>query len=218
MFSLCVHEFSHAAVAYLGGDHTVKDKGYLSMNPLKYTDPLLSIGFPLVILLLGGLGLPGGAVYIDHRLLRSRGWDCAVSLAGPASNALLALLLSVPFALGLVDPNSTDPFWQAYAFLIVLQICAVFLNMLPVPPLDGWGALSSWLSYETQVRAGRYGTYGIFIIFILFWSVPSFSARFWRARVSQQRKRTAEFRRSWRFAGVGLRWSGSSDPAWMGIG
>ena len=56
VFSLCLHEFSHAAVAYVGGDVTVKDKGYITMNPLKYTDPFLSIGLPLIFLLIGGIG------------------------------------------------------------------------------------------------------------------------------------------------------------------
>ena len=50
IISLCLHEFSHALVAYWGGDTTVKDKGYLTLNPLKYTDPLMSIILPLVFL------------------------------------------------------------------------------------------------------------------------------------------------------------------------
>ena len=43
IFSLCLHEFAHAAVAHRGGDHTVREKGYLSFNPLRYADPMLSI-------------------------------------------------------------------------------------------------------------------------------------------------------------------------------
>ena len=48
VFSLTLHEFSHALVAYLGGDYTVREKGYLSFNPLKYMHPMLSIGLPLL--------------------------------------------------------------------------------------------------------------------------------------------------------------------------
>lgn len=181
IFSVCLHEFAHAAVAYLGGDITVKDKGYLTLNPLKYSDPLLSIGIPIFFLLLGGLGLPGGCVYIERRLLRSRAWDCAVSLAGPAANVILAVVLAAPFYLGFVDPYSTDPVWQAYAFVVVLQICAVGFNLIPIPPLDGFRALSAWFDYELQVRLAQFSTYGLFVIFILFWYVEPVGQGFWSA-------------------------------------
>ena len=59
IFSLCLHEFSHALVAYYGGDYTVKDKGYLTFNPLKYTHPVFSLLLPLLFLVMGGIGLPG---------------------------------------------------------------------------------------------------------------------------------------------------------------
>src|SRR5512143_200528 len=95
IFSLCLHEFSHALVAYYGGDYTVRDKGYLTFNPLKYTHPVYSIVLPLLFVLAGGIGLPGGAVYIERWRLRSRAWETAVSLAGPFANALLALILGI---------------------------------------------------------------------------------------------------------------------------
>jgi len=171
IFSVCLHEFAHAAVAYLGGDVTVKDKGYLTLNPLKYTDPLLSVGLPVFFLLMGGLGLPGGCVYIERSLLRSRGWDCAVSLAGPAANLVLAGVLSAPFYLGFVDPASQDPVWEAIAFLVLLQFMAVGFNLIPVPPLDGYRALSAWFSYAFQARMAPYSMYGLLFVFALFWFV-----------------------------------------------
>ena len=82
IFSLCLHEFSHTLVAYLGGDTTVKDKGYLTFNPLKYTHPVYSLLLPLLFLVLGGIGLPGGAVYIETWRLRSRNSISAVSARG----------------------------------------------------------------------------------------------------------------------------------------
>src|SRR5512141_869491 len=95
IFSLCLHEFSHALVAYFGGDTTVKEKGYLTFNPLKSTHPFLSIVLPLLILFMGGIGLPGGAVYIETWRIRNRWWLSAMSLAGPASNLLVAVLLGI---------------------------------------------------------------------------------------------------------------------------
>src|SRR5438045_7899108 len=107
IFSVCIHEFGHAWVAYKGGDYTVRDKGYLTLNPLHYTHPIYSLLMPVIFMIMGGIGLPGGAVYIERHLLRSRTWDTWVSLAGPAMNVVLILLLSLLFKLGIVSaaPN-----------------------------------------------------------------------------------------------------------------
>ncbi len=177
---MCLHEFAHAAVAYIGGDTTVKEKGYLTLNPLKFTDPVTSLILPVVFLVIGGLGLPGGCVYIERRLLRSRGWDCAVSLAGPAANLIFAVALAAPFYLGFVDPASTSLLWQAYAFLIVLQFSAVALNLIPVPPLDGFQAIAAWFDDELQTRLMALGNYGFIAIFVLFWYVDPVGQAFWR--------------------------------------
>ena len=83
VFSVCLHEYGHAKVAYHGGDTTVEEKGYLSMNPVHYAHPVMSFVLPVIFVVLGGLALPGGAVYINRELLRSRGWATGVSLAGP---------------------------------------------------------------------------------------------------------------------------------------
>ena len=119
IFSLCLHEFSHALVAYYGGDTTVREKGYLTFNPLKYTHPIYSLVLPLLFLVLGGIGLPGGAVYIETWRLRSRRWVTAVSLAGPASNLILAILLGILLS---VAPVSSGGIWPALAFLAFLQV------------------------------------------------------------------------------------------------
>jgi Zn-dependent protease len=95
IFSLCLHEFSHALVAYYGGDHTVREKGYLTFNPLKYTHPVFSIVLPLLFLFMGGIGLPGGAVYIERWRIRNRYWLSAMSLAGPFSNLVFAIILGL---------------------------------------------------------------------------------------------------------------------------
>ena len=97
IISVCLHEFGHAIVAYWGGDTSVKDKGYLTLNPLKYTDINLSLTLPLIFVLMGGIPLPGAAIYINHHRLRNRWWQSAVSAAGLISSTIFTLLLAALF-------------------------------------------------------------------------------------------------------------------------
>jgi Zn-dependent protease len=189
LFSLCLHEFSHALVAYYGGDHTVKDKGYLTFNLLKYTHPVYSILIPLAILAIGGIGLPGGAVYIETWRLRSAKWESAVSLAGPASNFVLAIILAIALQFAPFYTMSDMPIysiWPGLAFLAYLQIMAVLFNMLPFPPFDGYGALRPHLDPYVREKIEIFGRYSILVIFLLFSYVPPINDAFWRitSRVS----------------------------------
>src|ERR687892_139179 len=143
IFSLCLHEFSHALVAYLGGDYTVREKGYLTFNPLKYTHPLFSIVLPLLFLVMGGIGLPGGAVYIERERIHSRFLLSAVSLAGPLANLLVAIVLAVMLRFA---PVTSSGIWPGLSFLLVLQVSAVFFNLIPLPPFDGYGVIEPFLS------------------------------------------------------------------------
>jgi Zn-dependent protease len=174
--SVCVHEFFHAVMAYLGGDRDVAASGYLTLNPLKYTNIVMSIALPVIALLLGGFGLPGGAVYINHTALRSRAWDSLVSVAGPVANALFALLIAGGLALALrLDwiTGANLPFFEALAFLGFVEVFAIVLNLLPIPPLDGFGIIRPWLPYSLQATAARIGTAGFLIVFLLLWYVPA---------------------------------------------
>lgn len=133
--SLALHEFGHALAAYIGGDYSVVDKGYLTLNPLNYTHSLLSIVMPVVILLMGGIGLPGGAVYINRAALRSPIWDTIVSAAGPLANMLFAGVLVLLYSVFAPEVFVVDhlEFWAGIALLIFLQVTAILLNLLPVP-------------------------------------------------------------------------------------
>jgi len=176
IFSVCLHEFAHAAVAYRGGDITVKDKGYLSMNPLNYLDPIGSIVLPVVFLVMGGIGLPGAAVYIDRRLLRSAHWDSAVSLAGPAMNLLLLFLLAGILAFPDVRSSTHAP---ALAFLALLQASAVILNLLPLPGFDGYGAIWPYLPDALRAQFDRYAGYAVLALFLLLFLVEPVARSFW---------------------------------------
>lgn len=178
IFSLCLHEFSHALVAYNGGDYTVREKGYLSFNPLKYTHPIFSIVLPLIFLLLGGIGLPGGAVYIETWRIRNRNWLSLMSLAGPASNLVVAIVLGIILSLAPVGPTGI---WPALSFLLVLQISAVLFNLIPLPPFDGYNALEPFLPFNVRETVNQFRSAAIWIILLLFWYVPIVGDVFWSA-------------------------------------
>jgi len=169
IFSLCLHEFSHAIVAYYGGDTTVREKGYLTFNPLRYTHPFLSIILPLIILLLGGIGLPGGAVYIERQRIRNRYWLSAMSLAGPTANVVVALVLAILLR---VLPESTARIWPGISFLLVLQVWAILFNLIPLPPLDGYNALEPFLPPVIRTQMDRVRGYAIWILILALWYIP----------------------------------------------
>jgi Zn-dependent protease len=180
LVSLCLHEFGHAYTAWRYGDHDVEIRGYLTLNPLKYSNPLLSLGLPVLFIALGGIGLPGGAVYVRTSWMTPR-QRTTVSLAGPFANVVLAILLLVLTRL-LWDPDHAV-FWAGVAFLGFLQVTAVILNLLPIPGLDGYGALEPHLSPDTQRALQPVKQWGFFILLILL-IAPSlnrwfFSVVFW---------------------------------------
>ena len=178
--SLCLHEFGHALIAYLGGDRSVASAGYLSLNPLKYTNPLLSIFLPVAFLLIGGIGLPGGAVYLNERSIRNNWWRSFASAGGPLGNLIFAALIGWPFIVFQGPPSVGDTrFWAATAFLLFLQVTAIVLNLIPIPPFDGFGIIAPWLSVGTRVLAARFGMLPLFVLFFLLWTGGPISSAFW---------------------------------------
>ncbi|MGW0433809.1 site-2 protease family protein [Micromonospora sp. NPDC003197] len=169
LVSLCLHEYAHAVVAFRAGDRAVAHRGYLTLNPLKYSHPLLSIVFPVVIVLLGGIGLPGGAVWVDRHQIPGRLRHSLVSLAGPATNVVFALVLVVPLVLA-TDVDAHQEFWAGLALLAFLQLTASVLNLLPVPGLDGGNIIQPWLSPQWRRGYDLMAPYGFILLFALLWN------------------------------------------------
>lgn len=180
--SLCLHEFGHALAAYLGGDTSVAEAGYLTLNPLRYTHPLLSIIFPVFFLLMGGIGLPGGAVYIHTGALRNTRWEALVSAAGPLGTLLFCLIISIPFYFDWWDWVTAENayFWPALAFLGFLQVTALLFNLLPIPPLDGFNLLATQFPPAIRQRLLAFGNIGFFVLLFLFSSNNPLTTAFWR--------------------------------------
>jgi Zn-dependent protease len=166
--SLCVHEYSHARVALWGGDRSVIGRGYLSLNPLKYLHPGLSLVVPLVFLAIGGIGLPGGAVWINRGAIRDPRRESLMSIAGPASNFVLGAALAAVVKLGGTTFSEDHlVLGSALSYLAQLQFIAAILNMLPVPGFDGFGAIEPFLKTETLAKLAPVRQYGIFVLFIV---------------------------------------------------
>ncbi|MBP2474590.1 Zn-dependent protease [Crossiella equi] len=172
--SLCLHEFGHAFVAYRGGDYSVRHKGYLTLDIRRYTDPVLSLLLPLILLAIGGIPLPGGAVWIDHHLLRSKRAESLVSLAGPVANLVLGLLLIVAVPL----TNPPVGLAAGLSYLGYLQMLAFVLNILPIPGLDGFGVIEPYLPYRWREFGAKARPWAPFVLFALLVGVPLVSQLF----------------------------------------
>ncbi|RZT88199.1 Zn-dependent protease [Pseudonocardia sediminis] len=178
--SLCLHEFGHAIVAYRGGDTSVAQKGYLTLDFRRYTDVGYSFVLPLIILLIGGIPLPGGAVWINHWAIRSRAWRSAMSVAGPAMNLLLGIVLtalvitvSMPLVLA-----------AALSALALFQVIAFVLNILPIPGLDGYGALEPYLPASAQRLGQQVRPWAPLVLLGLILFVPGVSSAFFSGALS----------------------------------
>lgn len=164
IIGLTVHEFCHAWVAHLCGDSTSKDQGRVTLNPLKHIDPL---GFIMLIFVGFGWAKP---VQFDEMNLRNPKYDVIkIALAGPLSNALIAMILSVLFSLlssVLPEYPGTILYTLSEVFMYAIYInWGLFIfNLIPLPPLDGSHLLFYQLRRFPALYNGLY-KYGSFLLF-----------------------------------------------------
>ena len=170
LIAITIHEFAHAFTADKLGDPTPSLQGRITLNPLAHLDPVGTI-----MLLLFGFGWDKPVNFDPHNLRNPRKDAAIISLAGPASNILLATILGIltkvltsPFLIGLLYP------------LIYINLVLAIFNLVPVFPLDGEkilsGILPRNLSFEFQAVMQRYGTLIlIFLILPVFGSSPIIS-------------------------------------------
>ncbi len=178
VLSVVFHEFAHAYLAWRGGDTSVVRRGYLTLDPRHYAHPVLSIGLPVLFMLLGGIGLPGGAVVLNRGAL-SDGRATLVALAGPLTNLGIgaACLIALDRNLaGLADQTYLS---AAVGFLGFLQITVFLLNILPVPGLDGYAAIEPALPPQTRELMRPVARYGVLLMVVFIFYVEPVSAVFW---------------------------------------
>jgi Zn-dependent protease len=202
LISLCLHEFGHAYAAHYFGDTTAQARGYLTLDPFKYTDPMNSILMPMILLALGGIGLPGGAVYIQMTMIRQRWQRAMVSAAGPLANlgvlAVLMIMLNM-----LTSQLAAAPILRAsLAFLAFLQLTTILFNLLPIPGFDGWGIIEPWLPQDVREQGLRLAPIASLIVLLVFMFVPGVSSAFFNLVDSFMRPIGLD--RRWSFYGLSL--------------
>jgi Zn-dependent protease len=167
-------------VGYWAGDHTVKAKGYLEFDPRRYVNPGVSIGLPLLVLALGGVAFPGGAVYLRNDLMRSRLWRAAASLAGPAVTAAIFLCLALTLRLW-GNAGAASALYPALAVLAFLQAMALILNLLPIPGLDGFNAIRPFLPAAWGPAIRKAEGLSMVLLLVLVFVIPGGGAVLFRA-------------------------------------
>lgn len=181
ILSTCFHEFGHAIFAYWGGDKSVKEKGYLTLNPIVYFHSATTLVIPVLVLMIGGIPLPGAAVIINTGRIKSRFMQSLVSFAGPLFTLLFMILLVIFLALlpslkaTIGDAHVYSVLLHATHALIFLHIFVFILNLLPLPPLDGWGILEPWLPAAVRRKARELSNLGFLLLIALFWFCEPFS-------------------------------------------
>ena len=165
IFSVIVHEVSHGLMAEKLGDDTARDAGRITINPIPHIDPFGSILLPGLLLAVGSPIVFGSAkpVPVNFENLRPRKLGMAlVSIVGPLSNLVLAVLFILPIAFNLVSGPVAGVWLQASILNIVL---AVF-NVLPIPPLDGSKILASMLPDGIMYKLLEMERYGFLIVLV----------------------------------------------------
>ena len=164
ILGLTVHEYSHALVAHMCGDSTAKEQGRISLNPLKHIDPL---GF--IMLVVAGFGWAKPVQFNEQNLKNPKTDVIKIALAGPLSNAVIAMILSITFSL----LSSASPAYPTPVMRIVFEVfrSAIYINwalfifnLIPLPPLDGSHLLLSQFKRFPALYDGLY-KYGSFLLF-----------------------------------------------------
>jgi len=167
IFSVIIHEVSHGYAALFLGDKTAQDQGRLTLNPIKHIDPIGSIIFPALSLLLGGFVFGWAKpVPFNPYNLRNRKWgEAIVAAAGPASNFLIALAfgLALRFSAALAASAAAG----LVATIVLVNLMLGTFNLIPIPPLDGSRLLLAVLPPRFENMRRTLDRYGIVIIIVL---------------------------------------------------
>jgi len=175
LLAITLHEAAHAFVAYQCGDTTAKMLGRLSLNPIRHIDPIGTVILPLLAGFLTNFNFVIGyakPVPISWNQLRHPKRDMIlVTLAGPFANFLMAFLWAAGIKIGsILHPESSMPalflLYTSRAGMII-NLVLTFLNLIPLPPLDGSKVVSSLLPAKQAMQYEKIEPYGFLILVLL---------------------------------------------------
>lgn len=172
LFAITFHEAAHAWVAYKLGDNTARQLGRLSFNPINHIDPVGSIVVPIATLILSNFSFVFGwakAVPINSSNFANPRRDLAIATAaGPISNLLMAFLWAGCMKLVLVMSAQASTI-AVFVILaakagILINLLLAFLNLIPLPPLDGSKIVMAFLSAKQSMMYEKIEPFGFFIL------------------------------------------------------
>jgi Zn-dependent protease len=175
LFSLCVHEAAHAAMANWCGDSTARLLGRMTIDPRKHIDPVGTVVLPLLMMVTNVPYLFGWAKPVPFNRTRLNNYNrdpVLIALAGPASNVLIALtsaillrILLLLMANGVAVP-SPGALVMFLTSMIIINVVLALFNMIPLPPLDGHHVLYYFLPASGKEMLSRIGPFGIIIAIV----------------------------------------------------
>ncbi|EDS72715.1 site-2 protease family protein [Anaerofustis stercorihominis] len=160
ILALSFHEFAHAYVADKLGDPTARVSGRMTLDPTKHLDP---IGF--VSLLLFGFGWARPVPFNPMNLKKRKSGTLLISLAGPLSNLILAVIFSVLLRFVII-PINNEVLTYIFYYGVIINISLMAFNLIPVPPLDGSKILASLLPDRLEMKFYQYEHY-LYLLLIL---------------------------------------------------
>jgi len=160
LYSIVIHELAHGWVAYIMGDSTAKNRGRLTLNPIKHLDPIGTIA-----LFIAGFGWAKPVPVNTYALRNGRRGFIAVAAAGVVANIIFAFLALLAFQLLAPAPGTSVAKFLFYLANINLILAA--FNLIPIPPLDGSKILMVFLPPRIQYQFYRVEPYGFFVIIAL---------------------------------------------------
>lgn len=166
LIAITIHEYAHGYIAYRLGDNTAFFAGRLTLNPLKHIDPIGTL-----MLLFAGFGWAKPVPVNPYNLMNPKRDMVLVSLAGPASNLILAVFFTLVFRLlpvGVFQVGFGDSLFTMLYLTIQFNVVLAWFNLIPLPPLDGFKILAGLLPHRLSAKLMAYEQIGSFFLVGLF--------------------------------------------------
>lgn len=173
VLTLCVKQWMHAWVAVRAGVSGARPLMRDALRPWRHEEPYITLGLPVVVLAMLGVGMSGPALSVDRLRMGARGKETAIYLAGPVFHAVLAVLFALPL-MGTTltpggDPHDASAAMMSFPLLLcgalsTLNLEALVFTLIPLPPFDAYRAAIPWLPNDAQYFVNRPVAAGMMLV------------------------------------------------------